>query len=178
MSAEPVDNVVHLARRASEVERAMRRHPSSGHFTVDLPSLADPAGAITQVAREWERIHRDLTAGPGALPDEDGYEVLQVMVAALVHRTARAGLVFTWTKVLAAVKRLDQVMDSDLEPFDVGCTSYAEAVAKANTELAWELYPLVHGLPSRDACSDCVRTHASVTSWQPRLGCTQHIGGR
>jgi hypothetical protein len=171
-------DVIPLATAAARLDVARSRHPA-GRFVADgLPTIEDPAAALVAVAREWDRLHRDLTHGPGALSDDTGYEVLQVMVAGLVHRAARPGLVLTWTQVLAAVRRYEQVRDSDLEPLDVGCSTYAEAVAKADAELDWQLFPLVHGLPSRDACTDCVRTCASVNAWQTRLGCTEHQNGR
>lgn len=167
------------ARRATRLAAAQQRHPA-GRSRLTLaqlahtPTLQDPAGAITQVARSWERIHRDLTSGPGALTDDQADEALQVMAAGLVHPVARPGLVLTWCQLLLAVQRFDQVRDSDLEPLDIGCTSYAAAVEKASDELDWQLFPLIHGLPARDACTECVRTCESVNRWQPRVGCSKH----
>lgn len=174
MNAEVVDIALH----ASKLQVSRSRHPAGGAFRVDsLGRIPDPAAALTKVARDWDRLHTDLTSGIGALTDCEAREVLTVMVTALVHPTARAALVFTWDKVLDVVRRHDAVMDSDMEPLDIGCTSYAQAAAKVDSELSWELFPLIHGLPSRDACTDCTRTCSSVNAWQTRLGCTNH-GGR
>lgn len=169
MTVTPIDSHRHPARLAA----AIGRHPSSLNRQ-PLPLVIDPAAAITQVARTWDRMHRDLTAGPGALDEETGWEVLQVMLGALVHPAARPGLVLTWPQLLEALRRHDQVMDGDLAPDDLSCHTVNDALAKTDGEVQWLLFPLISGLPSRDACSDCIRTCQSANQWQARLGCTNH----
>lgn len=171
----------HAAERAAQIAAARQRHPSSARSRLTLaqlaraiPTVEDPAATLTQVARTWRRLHRELTSGPGALTDDAAAEALQVMVSGLVNAAARPGLCLTWPQVEHAVTRFDQVQDGDLEPLDIGCTSYAQAIDKASDDLAWQLYPLIHGLPSTDACPDCIRTCSTVNHWQTRVACTNH----
>lgn len=168
-------NVIPLASATSQLQAARLRHPAGNAYTVDtLMLLEDPARALTQVARSWEQLHRCLATGPGALTEADADAALQTLLNALVHRHARAALVLTWPQVRFAVRQLDQVLNGDLEPLDIGCLTTDQAIAHAHGALDWHLYPLIHGLPARDACPVCVRVCSSVNAWQTRRGCTSH----
>jgi hypothetical protein len=153
----------------------LNRHPRTACSAVQLPPI-DPAEALTAVARNWDRIVDALNSGPDALGDDEAHEAAQVMASALVHPAARPSLVFTLPALLAAVRLDEQVRDGDIDPNQIAddCRTLEHAREYTEHAVRCELYPLLHGLPLRDACLRCTHLIADVTRWPTRRGCDAH----
>lgn len=170
-----VDFTEHAATRATQLYIAKQRHPAmrAQLLNAGLPQI-DRARALTALAREWTNLVDDLSSGPDSLSEDEAEATLQVALAGLVHPHAKPGLVFHLPQLRQAVTRRDQMRDGILEPLDVGCHTTEAAVAECDDEIDALLWPLLAGLPLRDACRGCRSSCASVNQWQTQVACDRH----
>jgi hypothetical protein len=166
--------VTNIATRAATRAGTLARHPSTSRLERDVTlPVIDRAQALTVLARNHEAIHTLLSSGTDSLDDDTASEVLQWLASSFVHRLALPSLVFTLPQLISAVRTHDAVRDGEIHPGDLGCHSHQEALQDAADDIDAHLYPLLTGLPLRDACRRCRHTRP-VSRWETQVGCSEH----
>lgn len=143
----------------ASVRQAKGSHPAS----VLLPP-AMRAGLLVAVCRSWD-----------ALLDVLDEEHLVNLTSALVHPAVRDGVgAFTLPELCRLLRVQHAIEVGDISHKDLeDCGSYAEALDDAQSNVDYELWPLLSGRPTRDACRSC-RARKAVHQWQPQDTCSDH----
>jgi hypothetical protein len=168
----PVADLLDLrARRAA----ARMRHPS----TLARPSILTPqmrVSLIITVARTWDAL-TDLFTGPKGADQAE--QCVLGLAEALVHPDARASLgAFGMPELRRLVDHLDAVERGDISHKDLeDCGSYDEALADAQANVDFAVWPLLTGRPTREACRGC-RNRLPVHQWRTQVDCDDHREGR
>lgn len=167
--------VADLNRLRTSRDLAKAKHPSSTGRPANLaPEIR--ASLLITVARTWDALV-DLLA-KSSTPDAAEGEVLTICTA-LVHPDAVPALgAFTMPELRRVVDQLDAIERGDISHKDLDdCASYEEAMADARADVDYELWPLLSGRPTREACRGC-RHRLPVHAWRTQIDCPDHREGR
>jgi hypothetical protein len=143
----------------------------------------DRAHALRCIASNWDALCDTLTAGPHVLRPEEATDALITLVQRWAHPSLPSETVHEWmTELRNSVNDLTAYecqgyLPLNLEDrFPVHHDSEV-VMGLINSDIDGALFPLLRGVTSADACTECRRVMGNVADWRVATDlrrCTVH----